>query len=735
MPCLERGLWPRLALVVIATIFAAAPSAAQRPPEVEFQFNYRPAAFEALELNIGNTSLVVPEWFTVDGAGVLTGAVEPRVLDLARAHGVPVMAQVKNFDREGGAFRADWAHDLLTDRAARDRAIGRFVELSREHGLHGIQIELEGVHVSDRDALTRFVQEAAAALQRDGYRLSVSAIHREEAAPGPNSYTEWMWEHWRGVYDLEALGEAADFVRAVVYAQHTRRTPPGPSQSLPWLDRVMRHFVDAIPPEKLVLGLGMGAAHWFTVADPALYHIGARSWNRSISRSEIRALLDEHDAAPLAWHDRQKAAFGFIERAGVFEWFVSDNDVRAFDAKLKLARELGLRGVSLWVHGDEEPGMWSRFRARRLADAPGGSERAGSANASDVAADATPAGAPVAAAASSTFGGIPVLAWHYLVDSPGQVHGALTDTFGRYEELIAFLSEHGFESVFPEHARAPGLGGGRQVILTFDDGRKEHIRAAEILERYGFRGIFFVIPRRIGADSTIYLDGEDLARLARAGHRIAVHGYDHLSLATSGAEMAGSLLMAHDALRDAMGGAPSAVEFAFPFGHYTPEVSVALAHRYRYLMTVNPGYWDPGETMVPRMLVFSNTELDVYRDYMLGAPAYEPTLRPLSPDGIIGDMARFSIEEGGIPPDIELLAVSADAEGRNYAGHPVWDELEIRGDTLVLDLRAHRDRHYAAARDVLGYALVHRSGGQLRFLSPGTLHWLVEPAGGPRLQP
>lgn len=687
--------------------FLAGPAEAQRPPEVEFHFNYRPAAFDALEQNIGNISLVVPEWFVVDGAGVITGAAEPRVLDLARAHGVPVMAQVKNFDREAGGFRADWAHDLLTDGAARRRAIDRFVELSREHGLYGIQIELEGVHISDRDAFTRFVEEAVTALNGEGYRLSVSAIHREEAGPGPNSYTAWMWEHWRGVYDFHALGAAADFVRAVVYAQHTRRTPPGPSQSLPWLERVMRHFVDAIPPEKLVLGLGMGAAHWFTLADPGLYHIGARSWNRSISRSDMQALLEDHDAGPLAWDDHQKAAYGFIERAGVFEWFVSDNDVRAFDAKLELARDLGLRGVSLWVNGDEEPGMWSRFHARRLAGA----------------------------ATAPTFGGIPVLAWHYLVESPAAIDGPLTDTFDRYEELIAFLAKRGFESVFPEDARAPGAGGERQVILTFDDGRKEHLRAAEILERHGFRGIFFVIPSRIDAESGTYLSGADLGQLTRAGHRIAAHGYNHRSLAASGAEMAGSIAMAHDGLRDASGIAPSAVEFAFPFGHYTPEVSAALARRYRYLMTVNPGYWDPGDTMVPRMLVLSNTGLDFYHEYLLGGATYTPSLRPLTPDGAIGDTVRFRIDEGRVPPGIDLLAVSPDDDGRNYAGHPVSDDLELRGDTLVLDLRGHRDRHYAASRAVLGYALVHRSGGRLRFLSPGSLHWLADPAGGPKLEP
>ena len=712
-------IWCGFAVLAACTLLEAVTAQAQAPQQLEFQFNYRPAAFEALSRSIGNISLVVPEWFIVDGEGTVRGEVEPRVLELARAHGVPVMVQVKNLDREQGAFRADWAHDLLTDSAARARAIKRFLELSREHRLYGVQLELEGVHISDRDALSGFVREAAEALRREGYRLSVSAIHREEEGAGPNSYTAWMWEHWRGVYDLAALGEAADFVRAVVYAQHTRRTPPGPSQSLPWLERVMRHFVQAVPPEKLVLGMGMGASHWFTVADPAIYHIGARSWSRSINGVDLQALLDAHQAPPLQWDERQKMAFSYIERAGVFEWVVSDNDVRAFDAKLDMARELGLRGVSMWVNGDEEPGMWTRFRARPLADGRAGT---GSRNAALPTAPAAP------------FGGIPVLAWHYFVDSPAPGMGPLTDTFQRYEELLAFLAEHKFTSVFPEEARVQGMGGGRQVILTFDDGRKEHLRAAELLEHYGFRGIFFVIPSRTAEQSDLYLTNDDLVRLARAGHRIAVHGYDHRSLASSGSEAAASLVLAYDALRQPAL-TPSRVEFAFPFGHYTPEVATALARGYRYLMTVNPGYWDGASTMIPRLLIFGDTEPDLYRSYLLGAAEHGPTLRPLTADGAISETVRFKIEDGPLPPSIELLAVSPDAAGRNYAAHPAGDALRVAGDTLVLDLRRHRDRYFPASRNVIGYALVESAGGRLRFLTPGLLQWLEEPAIGPRLDP
>ncbi len=709
---------PRIIRNAVLILLLAAPSAGQRPT-LEFHYNYRPDTFEALHEHIARTSLVVPEWFVVDGEGRVRGAVEPRVLELARRHDVPVMAQVKNLDREQGRFRPDWAHDLFTNADVRRRAIATFLELCRAHGLNGIQLELEGVHVRDRDGLTRFVRAAAAALHDEGFRLSVSAVHREADAPD-DAYSRWLWEHWRGVYDLGALGEAADFVRVVAYAQHTRRTPPGPSQSLPWLERVLAHFVDAVPAGKLVLGLGMGTSHWYTVADPDLYHLGARSWSRSIRRTELRSILDRHGVT-LTWDPRQGMAHGFFERTGVFEWLVTDNDVRAFEAKSGLARRLGLRGVSMWVDGDEDPAIWSRFHPRRVATRSSeGSAR--------------PTGGP-ASTSPTSFGGVPVLAWHYFVEREEDVDGVLTDTFARLEALLGFLAEHGFESVFPEEARAPGAGGSRQVILTFDDGRKEHLRAAALLEEHGFRGVFFVIPERVGDGSGAYLTGEDLERLAGGGHRVAVHGFDHLSLPKAGSEVAGALTVAADRLRERGGVSPSTLEFAFPYGHYTPGITAALGTRYRYLMTVNPGYWEPGALLVPRMLVLSGTELNLYEDYLLGADAYHPALRPLTPDGATADTVRFLVEGELRPGDVRVLAVSPDATGENYAARPASEALELRGDTLLVSLLELRGSHYDAGRDVLGYALVESRDGRLRFLSPGALHWLSEPGGGPRLDP
>ncbi len=322
-------------------------------------------------------------------------------------------------------------------------------------------------------------------------------------------------------------------------------------------------------------------------------------------------------------------------------------------------------------------------------------------------------------------GGIPVLAWHSFADRPTAEAGSLTESYAGFEAMLAFLEREGFRSVFPEQARA---GAGRQVILTFDDGPKESLRAARMLERHGFRGIFFVIPGRTREDAGNSLTPAEAERLARAGHRVAAHGYEHRSMASSGEEVAASIARSRRELGAKTASLASPLDFAFPFGHYTPEVARAVGASFRFLHTVNPGYWDGRSALLPRMLIMSGVDPRLYREYVLGGARYRPRLEPLTPDGAVAGRVAFRVRGGPLPAGVELFSVSADARGRSYVGHPLGTSLEVRGDTAWVDLAAHMRRFYAPERSAISYALVTRDGGGVRYLSPGIQHWLRDPA-------
>ncbi len=323
-----------------------------------------------------------------------------------------------------------------------------------------------------------------------------------------------------------------------------------------------------------------------------------------------------------------------------------------------------------------------------------------------------------------TPGGIPVLAWHDFADSASPREGSLTESYAAFEEMVAFLAENRFRSVFPEEVRMGMDGAERQVILTFDDGTRGQLRAAEILERHGFRGIFFIIPTRTGSNER-FLNADDLERLSRAGHRVAAHGWQHRSLPGSGTEVAASLVRSTRLLGE--GAQRSArYDFAFPFGHYTAEIAEAVAGGYRYLHTVNPGYWDGASALLPRMLIMTGVDPALFREYVLGGAHYRPTLRPLTPDGEVTGRVAF-LARGPVPDGLELFAITADASGRSYVSRPLGENVRVSGDTVWLDLAGYMGRHYPPGRAVISYALMMREGGALRYASPGMLNWISDP--------
>ncbi|HET7460369.1 MAG TPA: polysaccharide deacetylase family protein [Longimicrobium sp.] len=330
------------------------------------------------------------------------------------------------------------------------------------------------------------------------------------------------------------------------------------------------------------------------------------------------------------------------------------------------------------------------------------------------------------APAAGSEAGIPVLTWHGFSERPA-ARGNLTSTFADFERWMAFLKRHGFRSVFPDQVR-PGDDRRRVVVLTFDDGTAEQLRAAEIMERYGYRGVFFVIPDRAGRGDARYLDSAAVTRLARAGHRIAPHGFSHRSMAIVPGEVDSTLSRSAALIARQSAQPPLDADFAFPFGHYTTEVTRRVGAAYRYLHTVDPGYWDGRGPLLPRLLLMSDVDPRVFRDYVRGGGRYRPVLRPLTPPGAVAGSVAFLAPRGFDPRRVQVFAVTADAANRSYVTHPAAEFLRVRGDTLTFDLAGYMGREYPPGRAVISYALVVRDGRHLRYLTPGLLHWLHDPS-------
>jgi peptidoglycan/xylan/chitin deacetylase (PgdA/CDA1 family) len=137
-------------------------------------------------------------------------------------------------------------------------------------------------------------------------------------------------------------------------------------------------------------------------------------------------------------------------------------------------------------------------------------------------------------------------------------------------------------------ARAPA---GPMISFAFDDVPVSAATAgAEILERRGLRGSYYVAAGMAGSDSPMgrFVDAEDVARLAKAGHEIGCHTFSHLDCGRAGVPL---VLDDVDRNRQALIalGLPAPTTFAYPYGEVATETKRALGERFALMRALHHG--------------------------------------------------------------------------------------------------------------------------------------------------
>jgi spore germination protein YaaH len=357
------------ALVAVLLAVCVAPQGGEQPRAAEtgrtaapaqafetlFYLRNNDAAIRSFAENAEHISILGPQTFRIDAGGALRGGVDERILDIARDGNVRVMPLFLN-----PGFDQETAHALLDDTAARARAVRNLVDLAVEHDFWGWQFDMENIHASYRDRLTDFYREAAEALHAAGKTISIAVVPTDGSS-GNDGFSAYMQENWRNSFDVAALAEIGDFVSWMTYAQHAGGTTPGPVAGLPWMRQMTEWaLTQGVPPEKLSLGVPSYSDYWLPVYDDA----GARVRGRDISFARAQELAAEAGAEWI-WLPEQGVHYAFWQRNVTFDWLFLE-EARSFGLKLDLLSEYpGLRGISVWVLGSEDPAIWELLAQRR----------------------------------------------------------------------------------------------------------------------------------------------------------------------------------------------------------------------------------------------------------------------------------------------------------------------------------------------------------------------------------
>jgi spore germination protein YaaH len=347
----------RTLLLSMLVLFAPFASRAQQPKSL-FYMTRDPNSPRSFLAHAGKIDLLVPAWYSVDANGLVSGGANPEIMEAARKHHVPVMPLVANAD-----FNQDDFHRLLENAEAFETMTLSLVRICKESGYTGFQFDFENVRWTDRDALTRRVREAAAAFHKASLQLTIATVPNAPGAAGEGGFSAWIYQNWRGAYDLKQLAQSVDLICLMTYDQHTRWTAPGPVAGWAWTTGNLDYALKVVPPQKLSLGIPLYGYHWFAgtpVKAPA--QPGFPPTDKPNPSAEYIAAQDALDlgrayGGKVEWDASDRSAWMYFYRDDMREW-IFFTDARTFRERYTLVKEKGLQGFCSWVLGTEDPAIW-----------------------------------------------------------------------------------------------------------------------------------------------------------------------------------------------------------------------------------------------------------------------------------------------------------------------------------------------------------------------------------------
>lgn len=133
------------------------------------------------------------------------------------------------------------------------------------------------------------------------------------------------------------------------------------------------------------------------------------------------------------------------------------------------------------------------------------------------------------------------------------------------------------------HRRLATLRNARPIVtFTFDDVPRSACReGAQVMEQHGARGTFYVCggltgkPRERRAHSL-----EDLVAVARSGHEIGCHGFQHVDYQSIGIDRVRADLNRNQRFLEDAGLTTERMSFAYPFGCIDPRIKREIGRRY-----------------------------------------------------------------------------------------------------------------------------------------------------------
>lgn len=290
----------------------------------------------------------------------------------------------------------DLVHTILSDKKQRTAHIEAIVAMVEKGGYDGVDIDYEGKKASTRPHFSAFLKELKAALKDKVLSCTI------EARTPPDSLYTTIPKNLEYANDYEEINKHCDRVNIMAYDQqradlklNSERAgaPYYPNADLAWVKKVMTLTAKTIDKDKLFVGVPTYGRELEVTVSPNWFEKYTQLW--SVSEEYARDTARKYDVEPtrnaageLSYsyvktksHNRllssvsipAKAQQGDVVAARALAYAnktgesivihtVWWSDAQAVKDKIQLAREMGLKGVSIFkIDGKEDKDMWDAF--------------------------------------------------------------------------------------------------------------------------------------------------------------------------------------------------------------------------------------------------------------------------------------------------------------------------------------------------------------------------------------
>ncbi|MDD9270977.1 LysM peptidoglycan-binding domain-containing protein [Paenibacillus sp. GCM10023248] len=283
---------------------------------------------------------LAPFSFRIQRDGTLQAPPLDDLRGIAAQHGTTLMMVVTNLEKD--QFSAELGHIILTDQTVQNRLLETILTTAKELGFKDIHFDIEHLYPTDRDAYNRFLRKAADQIHQQGYLMSTALAPKTSAAQAGE---------WYSAHDYRAHGQISDFVVIMTYEWGYSGGPPMAVSPIGPVRKVLEYAVSEMPASKIMMGQNLYGYDW------TLPFVKGGPFAKAVSPQAAIDLARKYNAQILYDYTAQAPHFNYWDDAGKEHtvWF---EDARSIQAKFRLLKELGLRGISYWKLGLKFPQNW-----------------------------------------------------------------------------------------------------------------------------------------------------------------------------------------------------------------------------------------------------------------------------------------------------------------------------------------------------------------------------------------